>query len=100
MSTFERVSYLKFTSRINLYFRQLEDLACEIVNNFNSSGPEGAIQIREALHADFKSEFPALERIMTPYEEYLYRKFDKSKEIMTVAYKAKAMVKSISIILK
>ncbi|EFO92902.1 hypothetical protein CRE_10035 [Caenorhabditis remanei] len=77
--------------KYQLLKEQLEDLACEIVNNFNSSGPEGAIQIREALHADFKSEFPALERIMTPYEEYLYRKFDKSKEIMTVAYKAKAM---------
>ncbi|EFO99033.1 hypothetical protein CRE_12327 [Caenorhabditis remanei] len=77
--------------KYQLLKEQLEDLACEIVNNFNLSGPEGVIQIREALHADFKSEFPALERRMTPYEEYLYRKFDKSKEIMAVAYKAKAM---------
>ncbi|CAO4374633.1 unnamed protein product [Caenorhabditis nigoni] len=70
---------------------QLEEIACSIVNNFYSNSMHGMIQIREALQADYKSEFPETERKMTPYEEYLYKKFDKSKESMTVAYKAKAM---------
>ncbi|PIC35301.1 hypothetical protein B9Z55_014699 [Caenorhabditis nigoni] len=70
---------------------QLEEIACSIVNNFYSNSMHGMIQIREALQADYKSEFPETERQMTPYEEYLFKKFDKSKESMTVAYKAKAM---------
>ncbi|CAL2040990.1 unnamed protein product [Caenorhabditis brenneri] len=70
---------------------QLEELACKIVNHFNMIGPNGAIQVRSALQADHRSGFMKISRKMSPYEEYLDGKFNRSKEIMTVAYKAKAM---------
>uniref|UniRef100_A0A1I7UWU1 Phage protein n=2 Tax=Caenorhabditis tropicalis TaxID=1561998 RepID=A0A1I7UWU1_9PELO len=71
---------------------QMEDLACKIVNSFNMNGPNEAIQVRCALQADYQSEFVKIKREMSPYEEYLDRKFHRSKEIMTIAYRAKAMV--------
>lgn len=47
----------------------------------------------EALKADYASTFSFLaERKFMQYQDYLAQKFQKSQEIMAIAYKAKAMV--------
>uniref|UniRef100_A0A1I7V0Y2 Glycerophosphocholine acyltransferase 1 n=1 Tax=Caenorhabditis tropicalis TaxID=1561998 RepID=A0A1I7V0Y2_9PELO len=57
---------------------------------------DGAEQSKEALQADYKppDKNKQLDEVLTqtPYRKYLYKKFDGSKEIMAIAYKAKAMV--------
>ncbi|CCD71906.1 Ion_trans domain-containing protein [Caenorhabditis elegans] len=69
---------------------QLEKLACKIVNNLYLSEPDGPFQVRKVLLADCKLTNLTNPEI-GPYEDYLDQKFNKSREIMAIAYKAKAM---------
>ncbi|CCD68952.1 Ion_trans domain-containing protein [Caenorhabditis elegans] len=79
---------------------ELEDIACKIVSHLNS-GESGADRVAIVLQADYKSEFgkdtkgktnttEKSEEKVGPYHDYLNRKFDQSREIMAIAYKAKA----------
>lgn len=74
-----------------MFSRQLEKLACKIVNNLYLSEPDGPFQVRKVLLADCKLTNLTNPEI-GPYEDYLDQKFNKSREIMAIAYKAKAMV--------
>nr|pir protein T16A1.7 [imported] - Caenorhabditis elegans [Caenorhabditis elegans] len=81
---------------------ELEDIACKIVSHLNS-GESGADRVAIVLQADYKSEFgkdtkgktnttEKSEEKVGPYHDYLNRKFDQSREIMAIAYKAKARI--------
>lgn len=84
----ERFSHLK---------EHWQNVACNIINNLNSLDEDGPERVREALHTDYNLEnrniesFKKRQENFGPYKKYLYRKFDKSKEIMYIAYKAEAM---------
>uniref|UniRef100_A0A1I7UWU3 Ion_trans domain-containing protein n=1 Tax=Caenorhabditis tropicalis TaxID=1561998 RepID=A0A1I7UWU3_9PELO len=67
-----------------------ENIACKTVNHLyylRNTGPE---RVRAALQANYKSENTSNEN-MGFHEDYLNRKFNKSKEILGIAYKAEAM---------
>ncbi|EGT46930.1 hypothetical protein CAEBREN_15848 [Caenorhabditis brenneri] len=85
----ERFSHLK---------EYWQTVACNIVNDLNSLDKTGPDYDWNALNTDYNYEnrntetFKNKQKNCGPYKEYLYRKFDRSKEILYIAYKAEAMI--------
>ncbi|EFO92962.1 hypothetical protein CRE_10036 [Caenorhabditis remanei] len=71
----------------------LEEVSCKIINHLFSSENNGNEKARAALQEEcnFSNEGTSEQNGITIYRDYLNRKFEKSKEIMAIAYKAKAM---------
>ncbi|KAF1758210.1 hypothetical protein GCK72_014668 [Caenorhabditis remanei] len=71
----------------------LEEVSCKIINHLFSSENDGNDKARAALQEEcnFSNEGTSEQNGITIYRDYLNRKFEKSKEIMAIAYKAKAM---------
>ncbi|CAI2351309.1 unnamed protein product [Caenorhabditis sp. 36 PRJEB53466] len=69
----------------------LQDLACSVINDLYLIDDIGPQKATSALQVDYKEKYPKQDESKESYESYLNRKFGQSKEIMAVAYKAKAM---------